>query len=61
MESHGSLLEDGKILHCDNSKNNIIITEAALKGEPRGTLIKLDLTEELGSMLSGASHNTSTI
>jgi hypothetical protein len=58
---HRSLLEDGKILHCDISENNIIITECASEGEPKGRLIDLDLAKELGSMPSGASHRTGTM
>jgi hypothetical protein len=58
---HKSLLEDGKILHRDISENNIIITEAATMGDPKGMLIDLDLAKELDSLPSGASHWTGTM
>ncbi|OBT65100.1 hypothetical protein VE03_05283 [Pseudogymnoascus sp. 23342-1-I1] len=61
VRGHKSLLEDGKILHRDISENNIIVTEAASKGEPKGRLIDLDLAKELDSVPSGASHRTSTM
>ena len=61
VRGHKSLLEDRKILHRDISENNIIITEAASKGEPIGRLIDLDLAKELDSMPSGASYRTSTM
>ncbi|OAF59713.1 hypothetical protein VC83_03925 [Pseudogymnoascus destructans] len=61
VRGHKSLLEDGKILHRDISENNIIITEAASKGEPTGRLIDLDLAKELDSVPSGASHRTGTM
>jgi hypothetical protein len=54
-------LEDRKILHRDISENNIIITEAAAKGDPKGMLIDPDLAKELDSLPSGASHRTSTM
>jgi hypothetical protein len=46
---HKLLLEDGKILHREISENNIIIMEAAIKGDPGGMLIGLDLTKEMNS------------
>lgn len=61
VRGHKSLLEDGKILHRDISENNIIVTEAASKGEPKGRLIDLDLAKELDSVPSGASHCTGTM
>ncbi|KAH6725072.1 hypothetical protein BKA61DRAFT_42781 [Leptodontidium sp. MPI-SDFR-AT-0119] len=61
IRGHKSLLEDGKILHRDISENNIIITEAATKGDPKGMLIDLDLAKELDSLPSGASHRTGTM
>ena len=61
IRGHKSLLEDGKILHRDISENNIIITEAASRGEPIGRLIDLDLAKELDSVPSGASHRTGTM
>ncbi|OBT60889.1 hypothetical protein VE03_09937 [Pseudogymnoascus sp. 23342-1-I1] len=61
VRGHKSLLEDGKILHRDISENNIIVTEAASKGEPKGRLIDLDLAKELDSVPSGASHRTGTM
>jgi hypothetical protein len=54
---HKSLLEDGKILHRDISENNIIITESATEGGPKGRLNDLDLAKELDSMPSGASYS----
>ena len=41
--------------------NNIIIIEAATKGDLKGILIDLDLAKELDSLPSGTSHRTSTI
>ncbi|KAG9240328.1 hypothetical protein BJ878DRAFT_571127 [Calycina marina] len=61
IAGHRSLLEDGKILHRDVSENNIIITESAVKGAPKGRLIDLDLAKELDSIPSGASHRTGTM
>ena len=61
VAGHRSLLEDGKILHRDVSENNIIITESAAKGAPKGKLIDLDLAKELDSVPSGASHRTGTM
>ncbi|CZR52492.1 uncharacterized protein PAC_02369 [Phialocephala subalpina] len=58
---HRSLLENGKILHRDVSENNIIITEPAAEGAPKGRLIDLDLAKELDSVPSGASHRTGTM
>jgi hypothetical protein len=43
IRGHRSLLEDGRILHRDISENNIIIINAAAKGDPKGMLIDLDL------------------
>ncbi|KAH8748191.1 hypothetical protein F5882DRAFT_311544, partial [Hyaloscypha sp. PMI_1271] len=56
IRGHKSLLEDGKILYRDISENNIIIAEAANKGDPKGMLIDLDLAKELDSLLSGAVY-----
>jgi hypothetical protein len=61
IQGHKSLLEDGKILHRDISGNNIIITEAAIEGDPKGMLIDLDLAKELDSLPSGARHRTGTM
>ena len=61
IRGHKSLLEDGRILHRDISENNIIITQAATEGDPKGMLIDLDLAKELDSLPSGASHRTGTI
>lgn len=61
IAGHKSLLEDGKILHRDISENNIIITESAICGTPKGRLIDLDFAKELDSVPSGASHRTSTM
>ncbi|KAI9763725.1 MAG: hypothetical protein M1840_009122 [Geoglossum simile] len=56
-----SLDQDGKILHRDVSKNNIIITDAEKPEDLSGMLIDLDLAKELGSGLSGARHRTGTM
>lgn len=61
IRAHKSLFEDGEILHRDISENNIIITDAATKGDTRGMLIDLDLAKELDSYPSGASHRTGTM
>ncbi|RFU31615.1 hypothetical protein B7463_g4741, partial [Scytalidium lignicola] len=61
IAGHRSLLEDGKILHREISENNIIITKPAAEGGPKRRLIDLDLTKELDSTPSGASHRTGTI
>jgi Fungal protein kinase len=61
IRGHKSLLEDGRILHRDISKNNIIITEAATDRDPKGMLIDLDLAKELDSVPSRASHRTGTM
>ncbi|KAH0562856.1 hypothetical protein GP486_002529 [Trichoglossum hirsutum] len=63
IKAHRSLYRDGKILHRDISKNNIIITTDAKKKEedPSGMLIDLDLAKELGSGPSGARHRTGTM
>jgi serine/threonine protein kinase len=55
-----SLYQDGNILHRDISENNLIITDAK-EGEPRGTLIDLDLAKELDSGPSGARHRIGTM
>ncbi|KAH9204267.1 hypothetical protein DL95DRAFT_319769, partial [Leptodontidium sp. 2 PMI_412] len=56
IAGHKSLLEDGKILHRDISENNIISTESASDGAPKGRLIDLDLAQQLDSVPSGALH-----
>ena len=55
------LPEDGKILHRDISKNNIIIIEFPAKEAPKGRLIDLDLAKELDSMPSGARQKNGTM
>ncbi|KAH8744111.1 hypothetical protein F5882DRAFT_387726 [Hyaloscypha sp. PMI_1271] len=50
IKGHKSLLEDRNILHRDISENSIIITEAAIGGDPKGMLIDLDLAQELDSV-----------
>ncbi|KAF4996949.1 hypothetical protein FDECE_12272 [Fusarium decemcellulare] len=47
IKGHRSLLLDGKILHQDISKNNIIISDSKKEGEPRGVLIDFDLAMDL--------------
>jgi serine/threonine protein kinase len=61
IRGHKSLPEDGRIRHGDISESNIIITEAATEGDPKGMLIDLDLAKELDSLPSGASHRTGTM
>lgn len=61
IKGHRSLYQDGKILHRDISKNNIIIADARNDGDPKGMLIDLDLAKELNSRLSGARHRTGTM
>ncbi|KAJ8102674.1 hypothetical protein POJ06DRAFT_280030 [Lipomyces tetrasporus] len=61
VAAHRSLLEVGKMLHRDISENNIIITLASVKGDPKGRLIDMDLGKELNSVPSGASHRTGTM
>jgi len=61
IAGHKSLIEDGKILHRDISENNIIITESASDGSPKGRLIDLDLAKELDNVPSGAGHRTGTL
>lgn len=53
---HKSLVEDGKILHGDVSENNIIITESATDGDPKGRLTDLEVVKELDSVRSGADY-----
>ncbi|KAI9770677.1 MAG: hypothetical protein M1839_003061 [Geoglossum umbratile] len=61
IKGHRSLYQDGKILHRDISKNNIIITDAEKEEDPSGMLIDLDLAKELDSGPSGARHRTCTM
>lgn len=61
IKAHRSLYRDGKILHRDISENNLIITDAMQKGDPKGTLIDLDLAKELDGGSSGARHRTGTM
>jgi hypothetical protein len=61
IKGHRSLYQDGKILHRDISKNNIIITNAEKEMDPSGMLIDLDLAKELDSPRSGARHRTGTM
>jgi serine/threonine protein kinase len=61
IKGHRSLYQDGKILHRDISKNNIIITDAEKEEDPSGMLIDLDLAKELDSGPSGARHRTGTM
>ncbi|KAI9775541.1 MAG: hypothetical protein M1816_005896 [Peltula sp. TS41687] len=56
-----SLYQEGKILHRDISKNNLIIPDGNSEGEPKGMLIDLDLAKELDSGPSGARHRTGTM
>jgi hypothetical protein len=55
IKGHRSLYQDGKILHQDVSRDNIIILETKNEGGPRGILIDLDLAMELdvGPQMSG--------
>ncbi|KAI9764729.1 MAG: hypothetical protein M1840_008121 [Geoglossum simile] len=61
IKGHRSLYQDGKILHRDVSKNNIIITDAKKEEDPSGMLIDLDLARESGGGPSGARHQTGTM
>jgi serine/threonine protein kinase len=61
IKGHRSLYQDGKILHRDISKNNIIITDAEKEKDPSGMLIDLDLAKELDSGPTGARHRTGTM
>lgn len=61
IKGHKSLLENGRILHRDISEKNIIITEPATEGDPKGMLIDLDLAKELESLRGGASYRTGTM
>jgi hypothetical protein len=61
IKGHRSLYQDGKILHRDVSKNNVIITDAEKEEDPSGLLIDLDLAKELDSGPSGARHRTGTM
>lgn len=61
IKAQRSLYRDGKILHRDISENNLIITDAMQKGDPKGTLIDLDLAQELDGGSSGARHRTGTM
>ncbi|PQE17423.1 serine threonine- kinase Sgk2 protein [Rutstroemia sp. NJR-2017a BVV2] len=47
IKEHRSLYLDGKILHQDISKDNIIIPEIKRPGDPQGILVNLDLAMEL--------------
>jgi hypothetical protein len=47
IKGHRSLYLDGKVLHQDASKDNIVIPDVKKEGEPRGVLIDLDLGMEL--------------
>jgi hypothetical protein len=51
MRGHRSLLEDGKIFHCDISANNIIVTKPAAEGDPKGRLVDLGFEGDLVYML----------
>ncbi len=61
IRGHRSLLEDGKILYRDVSKNNIIITELPAEDAPKGRLIDLDLAKELDGMPSRVRYRTGTM
>lgn len=61
VRAHWSLYNDGKLLHRDISKNNVIITNAGNSGDPKGMLIDLDLAKELDDGPSGARHRTGTM
>lgn len=49
VKAHRSLYMDGKILHQDVSKDNIIIPDRIVEGGPRGILIDLDLSMDLAA------------
>lgn len=50
---HKSLVEDGKMLHRDVFKNNIITKSAT---DPKENLISLGLEKELDSVRSGGDY-----
>jgi hypothetical protein len=50
VAGHKSPLEKWGVLHRDISENDIIITGAAIKGDPKGMLINTDLAKELDSL-----------
>jgi hypothetical protein len=47
IKAHRSLFQDANIRHQDVSVNNIIIVEPQCEGDPRGTLIDLDVAMDL--------------
>jgi hypothetical protein len=61
IKGHRSLYCEGRILHRDFSENNLIITKTKQEGDPKGTLIDLDLAKELDGGPSGARHRTGTM
>jgi hypothetical protein len=61
IKGHRSLYCEGRILHRDISENNLIITDTKQEGDPRGTLIDLDLAKGLDGGPSGARHRTGTM
>lgn len=61
IKGHKSLVQEGNILHRDISVNNLIITDAGDENNPKGTLIDLDLAQELEKGSSGARHRTGTM
>ncbi|KAL6860864.1 hypothetical protein J3F83DRAFT_304069 [Trichoderma novae-zelandiae] len=61
IKVHRSLYLDGKILHCDISENNIIITDPENSDGFKGMLIDLDLAKEEGKGPSGTRHRTGTM
>jgi serine/threonine protein kinase len=59
---HRSLFQLGKILHRDISINNVMITESAQEGDPKGFLIDLDMASMADSETnSGALYRTGTL
>ncbi|KAL9098225.1 MAG: hypothetical protein Q9163_006079 [Psora crenata] len=61
IKGHRSLYQEGEILHRDVSVNNVIITDAENREDPKGMLIDLDLAKQLDHGLSGARHRTGTM
>jgi serine/threonine protein kinase len=58
---HRSLFERCKVLHRDISINNVMITESAQEGGPKGFLIDLDMASMADSETnSGALYRTGT-
>lgn len=58
IKAHRSLYRDGKILHRDILKNNIIITDSKKTDDFMSMLIDENLVKKIGSERSDARHQT---